>query len=274
LGIKIWRFYLKCGSCMAELTFKTDPQNNDYTVEHGATRNFEPWKNEKTNQQKKDEEKKNEELDAMKKLENKSLENKKEMEQQDQLEQIKEINDRTSTISVDQLLNIHVKDKIKQQELDDEQLAASIFGNNSNSELPFVRRIDDRNHDILDFEVGNEIPNHNNFDDGYGFESEEQQLKREQRAAKQDGLIFTNSTQDELASKCISNENPISTSNSTSTSKLNSIVVKKRKTADPTKKRKKEREKVVPTSTPSIPDTSASNSLSSGLSSLCAYDSD
>lgn len=46
LGIQIFRFYFKCTKCSAEITFKTDPQNTDYTVESGASRNFEPWRDE------------------------------------------------------------------------------------------------------------------------------------------------------------------------------------------------------------------------------------
>ncbi len=46
LGIQIFRFYFKCTKCSAEITFKTDPQNSDYTVESGASRNFEPWREE------------------------------------------------------------------------------------------------------------------------------------------------------------------------------------------------------------------------------------
>lgn len=30
-----------------ELTFKTDPVNTDYAAEHCASRNFEPWREEK-----------------------------------------------------------------------------------------------------------------------------------------------------------------------------------------------------------------------------------
>jgi hypothetical protein len=46
LGIQIFRFYFKCTKCSAEITFKTDPQNSDYTVESGASRNFEPWRDQ------------------------------------------------------------------------------------------------------------------------------------------------------------------------------------------------------------------------------------
>lgn len=43
LGINVYRIYLHCKSCYAEITIKTDPKNCDYIVEKGATRHFEPW---------------------------------------------------------------------------------------------------------------------------------------------------------------------------------------------------------------------------------------
>jgi hypothetical protein len=46
LEIQLFRFYFKCTRCSAELLIKTDPQNSDYIVESGATRNFEPWREE------------------------------------------------------------------------------------------------------------------------------------------------------------------------------------------------------------------------------------
>lgn len=35
LTIKIYRFYIRCPRCSAEITFKTDPKNADYVCEHG-----------------------------------------------------------------------------------------------------------------------------------------------------------------------------------------------------------------------------------------------
>merc|ERR1740117_345238 len=44
LGIMVFRFYVNCIRCNALVSFKTDPQNSDYVCEHGASRNFEPWR--------------------------------------------------------------------------------------------------------------------------------------------------------------------------------------------------------------------------------------
>ena len=41
LGLRIYRFYIKCTSCLSEISFRTDPANTDYVLEAGATRNFE-----------------------------------------------------------------------------------------------------------------------------------------------------------------------------------------------------------------------------------------
>lgn len=44
LGIQLLRFYFRCAACAAEFILKTDPANTDYTMEKGATRNYEPWR--------------------------------------------------------------------------------------------------------------------------------------------------------------------------------------------------------------------------------------
>jgi ribosomal protein S27E len=38
IGIKIYRFYVRCTRCSNEITFKTDPKRADYVSEHGAVR--------------------------------------------------------------------------------------------------------------------------------------------------------------------------------------------------------------------------------------------
>lgn len=38
LGIKIYRFYVRCTRCSNEITFKTDPKRADYLAELGAVR--------------------------------------------------------------------------------------------------------------------------------------------------------------------------------------------------------------------------------------------
>ena len=44
LGINVYRIYMHCKACYAEITFKTDPKNCDYIIEKGATRHFEPFR--------------------------------------------------------------------------------------------------------------------------------------------------------------------------------------------------------------------------------------
>ena len=46
LGLPIYRFHFRCPRCSNGLAMKTDPKNSDYVCELGATRNFEPWKEE------------------------------------------------------------------------------------------------------------------------------------------------------------------------------------------------------------------------------------
>jgi len=98
-GIKIFRFYIKCTLCSAEITFKTDPKNTDYLAEHGASRNFEPWREvtvvEEEDRLAKLEE---EENNPMKVLENRTTDSKREMDILDALQDIRARNARNERV--------------------------------------------------------------------------------------------------------------------------------------------------------------------------------
>ncbi|PWN40295.1 DUF572-domain-containing protein [Ceraceosorus guamensis] len=113
-GIKIFRFYIKCPTCSAEITFRTDPQNTDYKAEHGASRNFEPWRDAQAAENDPDrdplahlieEEDKDEEADTMAALEQRTLDSKREMEIADALQDIRTRNARLDRVNADSVLD-------------------------------------------------------------------------------------------------------------------------------------------------------------------------
>jgi len=107
LGVKIFRFYIKCTRCSAELTIKTDPKNSDYVCEIGASRNFEPWREkDKLVEEIKEKRKKEEEGDAMKALENRTMDSKTEMDILDALDELKSLNARHAKVDTNELLEL------------------------------------------------------------------------------------------------------------------------------------------------------------------------
>ena len=154
-GIKIFRFYIKwysrffyhswkaftltsCSTlCSAEITFKTDPKNTDYTAEHGASRNFEPWREEKAVEEEdrlaKLEE---EENNPMKALENRTVDSKREMERLDALQDMRARNARNERLaqSVDLLATLGKEEveteeevRTRQEEEEDEKVVQAVF---------------------------------------------------------------------------------------------------------------------------------------------------
>lgn len=105
LGIQIFRFYLRCSTCAAEITMKTDPENTDYTMEHGASRNYEPWreKAKETNAALADREEE-ERGNAMKQLENRTLDSKREMDIMAALDEMQSLNARHAQVNTEAAL--------------------------------------------------------------------------------------------------------------------------------------------------------------------------
>lgn len=130
-NIKIFRFYIRCNRCAAEITFKTDPANSDYVAELGAQRNFEPWRGDDSASVEKEEE---EENNPMKALENRTQDSKREMEIMDALDEIRTRNAVNERVDADTLLNriVGTEEEIalKQQQIEDEEddrLAKAVF---------------------------------------------------------------------------------------------------------------------------------------------------
>ncbi|KAJ5958087.1 CWC16 protein [Penicillium vulpinum] len=108
LSVQIFRFYIRCTRCSGEITFRTDPKNNDYQCERGAKRNFEVWRddkdekyNDETEEQTLDrlekehgEKEEQIERDKMAELEDKMLDSKREMQIADALDEIRTRNAR------------------------------------------------------------------------------------------------------------------------------------------------------------------------------------
>eukprot|EP00891_Asterochloris_glomerata_P009449 jgi/Astpho2/9449/gw1.00145.97.1_t len=105
LGIQIFRFYWRCSTCAAEITMKTDPENTDYTVEHGATRNYEPWREKDASKNQLAAEREEEERgNAMKALENRTLDSKREMDIMNALDEMQSLNARHERVDTEAAL--------------------------------------------------------------------------------------------------------------------------------------------------------------------------
>ncbi|TPX37781.1 hypothetical protein SeLEV6574_g07876 [Synchytrium endobioticum] len=135
LGIQIFRFYIRCTRCSAELTFKTDPKNSDYICEGGAQRNFEPWREEKIiSEELAAERAQEEEYNPMKALENRTVDSKREMDILDALDEIQTRNARNERVDADAVLERVARAQQagrvmteQQQEEEDARLARMIF---------------------------------------------------------------------------------------------------------------------------------------------------
>lgn len=131
LELPIFRFYIKCTRCLAEITFKTDPENTDYAMEHGATRNFQAEKLIEEEEKRFQKEREEEELNnPMKVLENRTKDSKMEMDVLENLQELKELNQRQANVDFDSML-VHYREteeeiKRRQEEEDEREMRAML----------------------------------------------------------------------------------------------------------------------------------------------------
>ncbi|XP_053317728.1 splicing factor YJU2 [Spea bombifrons] len=124
LGLPIFRFYIKCTRCLAEITFKTDPENTDYAMEHGATRNFQAEKLIEEEEKRFVKEREEEELNnPMKVLENRTKDSKMEMEVLENLQELKELNQRQANVDFESMLEQYreTEEEIKKREEEEDE---------------------------------------------------------------------------------------------------------------------------------------------------------
>lgn len=147
LGIRIYRFYIKCTRCLQEISFKTDPRNTDYEIEEGATRNFMALKlAQEQEKREEDAEKEEEATNPMKLLENRTQQSKQEIELMESLEELRDLNRRQGDVDYDTMLlkynPAELKEQIKRmQEEEDDQTVQNLMG--------VKRKIDENAEDKL-----------------------------------------------------------------------------------------------------------------------------
>ncbi|XP_028672318.1 splicing factor YJU2 [Erpetoichthys calabaricus] len=145
MGLPIFRFYIKCTRCLAEITFKTDPENTDYAMEHGATRNFQAEKLIEEEEKKIQREREEEELNnPMKVLENRTKDSKLEMEVLENLQELKELNQRQAVVDFEKLLQQHQEreeeERKRERDEDDAEMKAMLSASK-------VKRLQDSDSD-------------------------------------------------------------------------------------------------------------------------------
>jgi len=134
LNVQRFRFYIKCIVCSRQISFLTDPENGDYEMEDGATRNYEIWKDKNSMEAENEKGREDEDkLDSMKALENRVEDSRREMRELDELDEIKALNSRHVGMSVEQILEntkkVEEVDEVTGLTTADEVLAKSIqFG--------------------------------------------------------------------------------------------------------------------------------------------------
>jgi len=156
LGLSLFRFYIRCPGCLAEITFKTDLKNCDYSQEHGSTRLFEA---EKLLQAQDREIQKQEEEDAtnpMKMLEKRTKMSRFEMDALERLEELKEMNQRQGKTDYASLIREVTKEQalaLKRQEDEDEAFVKSVFGDKDKKKFKRPATDDQSDDDEYDEDV-------------------------------------------------------------------------------------------------------------------------
>lgn len=121
LGVRIYRFYIKCPGCLAEISFRTDPESVDYVIEAGAHRNFQALKLAEEQAAREEREAKEEiESNPMLLLENRTQQSQYEMEVLESLEDLREMNERHASIDLSKMTDkFESERKLTQEQIEE-----------------------------------------------------------------------------------------------------------------------------------------------------------
>lgn len=165
LGLKIFRFYIRCPMCCADISFKTDIENLDYAIEQGATRNFEAVKLAAAEEKRKQEEVAADEANnPMAVLENRTRDSRREMEIMENLEELKERADTNAQTDLNHLIGNSLEKQhqllaqiLLKQEEEDENFISSLYEKTSDGTR--VKRIAPSDDVTLDDNDCDSLPN-------------------------------------------------------------------------------------------------------------------
>ncbi|KRZ57052.1 Prestin [Trichinella nativa] len=158
IGLSIFRFYIRCPQCLAEITFKTDLKNCDYAEEHGATRLFEAEKMLINQLSVMEAEAEKEKGNAMLMLEKRTKMSRFEMEALERLEDLKELNKRQATVDYDALIEQAKEEELAEilhQKEEEDRYVQSVFENTIDKSGPsssslLIKRLPDLSDEETD----------------------------------------------------------------------------------------------------------------------------
>jgi len=146
LGVRIYRFYIKCPGCLSEISFRTDPESTDYIIEAGAHRNFQALKLAEEQAAKEDQEAKEKiESNPMLLLENRTQQSQYEMEVLETLEDLRELNDRHAVLDLVKIVGKYDNERklTEEQREEAEHLAALNALGYEMVEGKFIKKVDE-----------------------------------------------------------------------------------------------------------------------------------
>lgn len=190
LGVRIYRFYIKCPGCLAEISFRTDPESTDYIIEAGAHRNFQALKLAEEQAAKEDQEAKEKiESNPMLLLENRTQQSQYEMEVLESLEDLRELNERHAGLDLVKMVGkFDDERKLSEEQREEaERLAALKALGYEMVEGKLVKKVDE--DDLDESKRFTKKMKFNNASDVLTSNSEKPTKKNETMKSKMAGLI-------------------------------------------------------------------------------------